>query len=199
LDVNLIKLLIDSEALKFGHFILKSGASSPFFIDIGQIKEGRHLTLLGEFLARAVRERFPEARLVFGPAYKGIVLASALIQASWSLFGKNLSMLYDRKEAKNHGEKGSFIGKSPEPGENLIIVDDVLTSGQTKLDAIKALEKTFRVFVLGTLVVVDRTPKGMKVEIPFHSLTSLPEIARFLTENGDSRGKTIQEFWENGK
>ena len=111
-----IQFLVDSGCLKFGDFQLKSGDRSPFFVNLGQADSGAKLDALGRALADAVAAAFPEATLLFGPAYKGIALAVAAAASAWYRQGKDIRFFYDRKEAKAHGERGKFIGHLPEPG-----------------------------------------------------------------------------------
>lgn len=105
-----IRFLVDSGCLKFGDFQLKSGDRSPFFVNLGRADSGAKLDVLGRALADAVQAAFPEATLLFGPAYKGIALAVAAAASAWYRQGKDLRFFYDRKEAKAHGERGSTSG-----------------------------------------------------------------------------------------
>ena len=139
-----IAFLVESQALQFGEFTLKSGDKSPFFVDLGCVRTGKALQFLGRALAQGLKERFPAATLLFGPAYKGIALATAAAVGCWSELGKDLPVCYNRKESKGHGEKGLFIGQAPTPEDRVVIIDDVLSSGGTKLDAAKALEACAR-------------------------------------------------------
>jgi len=199
---ELIAFLVESEALQFGEFTLKSGDKSPFFVDLGCIRTGKALATLGRFLAEGLRESYPEATLLFGPAYKGIVLATAAAIGSHALTGKDLAVCYNRKEQKGHGEKGAFIGQRPGKADKVVIVDDVLSSGGTKLEAAQALEEAFGVRAQGVLVAVDRTRKDCEYDrtaLKVHALVDLKDLVEFLEAKGDSRAALVQRFWEGAK
>ncbi|HAE39127.1 MAG TPA: orotate phosphoribosyltransferase [Candidatus Riflebacteria bacterium] len=200
-SAELIKFLLDCQALKFGDFTLKSGAKSPFFIDLGQVRTGRQLDVLGDFMAAAIRERYSGTTIVFGPAYKGIALAATAATAFWRLCGRDLGVLFDRKEAKAHGEGGSYIGTRPTPADRILLVDDVLTSGLTKREAIASLQKTFGVTEVAILVVVDRRSKAGAAgdDLEFSSLLNIQTLGAYLAETGDDRAALIKKWWETSQ
>jgi orotate phosphoribosyltransferase len=196
---ELIALLIECKALQFGDFTLKSGEKSPFFVDLGCVRTGRALTLLGRFLAGGLHERFPDATLLFGPAYKGIALATTTALGCWSLFEQDMPVCYNRKESKTHGEKGLFIGQAPAPQDRVVIIDDVLSSGGTKLEAARALQEAFGVQAEGVLVTLDRTRKGCEFDrasLPVHALVNIQDLSQYLLEKGDSRCELVRRFYE---
>ena len=164
------------------------------------MRSGRALEALGRRLAAALLERYPEATLLFGPAYKGIALATAAAAGAWSAHGRDLGVLFDRKESKAHGEEGLFIGQHPRPGDRVVIIDDVLSSGGTKLQAARALQATFGVEAEGILVTLDRTRRGSRFDaLPVHALAGLEDLAQFMAERGDERAALVRSFWEGGR
>ena len=196
---ELIAFLVECEAVQFGEFTLKSGDKSPFFVDLGRVCSGKALDFLGRRLARGVKQHFPGAKLLFGPAYKGIALASAAAQGCWAEDQRDMPVCYNRKEAKGHGEKGLYIGQLPTKEDQVVIIDDVLSSGGTKLESAHAIEQAFGVKPVGVLVTVDRTRKDAGYDhaaLPAHALATLHDLADFLTERHDERAELVRKFWE---
>ena len=195
-----IQFLVDSGCLKFGDFQLKSGDRSPFFVNLGRADSGAKLDVLGRALADGVAEAFPEATLLFGPAYKGIALAVAAAAAGWYRHGRDLRFFYDRKEAKAHGERGRFIGHLPEPGEAVVMVDDVLSDGGTKVAAIEAIEAAFQTRPVGIVVAVDRRRRGTPLPPglpPVAAAIDLSDLCEYLAETGDDvHHQALRRFYE---
>ena len=195
-----IQFLVDSGCLKFGDFQLKSGDRSPFFVNLGRADSGAKLDVLGRALADAVQAAFPEATLLFGPAYKGIALAVAAAASAWYRQGKDIRFFYDRKEAKAHGERGKYIGHLPEPGEAVAMIDDVLSDGGTKVEAAAAIEAAFRTRPAGIVVAVDRRrrttplPAGLP---PVRAVIDLGDLCDYLEETGDAiHLQALRRFYE---
>ena len=195
-----IEFLVASGCLKFGDFQLKSGDRSPFFVNLGQADSGAKLDVVGRALAEASLQAFPQASLLFGPAYKGIALAVAAAAAGWYRHGQDLRFFYDRKEAKAHGERGKFIGHLPEPGEAVVMIDDVLSDGGTKVEAAAAIEAAFGARPAGIVVAVDRRrratplPEGLP---PVRAVIGLEDLCDYLDETGDAEhGQALRRFYE---
>lgn len=159
-QIDFLNLLVTRQALKFGDFTLKSGRKSPYFINTGCFHMGGDLERLGSAYAATIQARFGAAvQVVFGPAYKGIPLALAAAAAYESLVGRAVGWTYDRKEAKSHGDGGSFVGHPLTAGTQVVIVDDVLTAGTALRESLTKLRPS-GVNVLGAVVAVDRQERG---------------------------------------
>ena len=125
-----IEFLEKAGVLKFGDFTAKSGRKIPYFINAGIIKTGDQITKMGEFYAKAYFEKLGKKQAVlYGPAYKGISLSiSAAVALSRE--GLNVPFFFNRKEVKDHGEGGMFVGYVPQAGEEVVIIEDVITAGR---------------------------------------------------------------------
>jgi len=153
-----VRFLLEEGALLTGSFTLKSGRRSPYFINAGALASGRALGRLGEFYAEAIRRAFDGAEVIFGPAYKGIPLAVAAAVAYARSCGRAIAYAFDRKEAKEHGDKGLFVG-APLAGRGVVIVDDVLTAG-TSIRAVSPIIAGAGARILGAVVGVDRQERA---------------------------------------
>ena len=155
-----IKFMVDSGVLTFGDFTLKSGRKAPYFINCGNYKTGEQLSRLGGFYADCIHDNRLEAETLFGPAYKGIPLAVSAVVALSNKFGIDVNYCFDRKEAKDHGEGGMFVGKTLADGEKVVIIDDVMTSGKALRESMPKLKGAADVDVTGMVITVDRMEKG---------------------------------------
>ena len=170
-QIAFIDLLVARQALRFGEFTLKSGRSSPYFINTGCFHQGGDLARLGAAYAATIKARFgDDIAVVFGPAYKGIPLALAASQAYEGLVGHGIGWTFDRKEVKDHGDGGLFVGSPLKAGTSVVIVDDVLTAGTAMRETFAKL-KPLGVDIRGAVVAVDRQEKGRGNQ------TALEEIA----------------------
>jgi orotate phosphoribosyltransferase len=167
-----LALLVARQALKFGDFTLKSGRKSPYFINTGCFSRGSDLAALGAAYADAIRRHFGDGiEVVFGPAYKGIPLALGAAQEYERLVGRPVGWSYDRKEAKDHGDGGSFVGAALKPGVRTIVVDDVITAGTAVRETMAKLGPT-GAQVAGVVVAVDRQERGQG------DLSAVEELAK---------------------
>lgn len=157
---NFIRFMVDCGVLTFGEFTLKSGRKAPYFINCGNYKTGSQLEKLGEFYADCIIDNKIDFETVFGPAYKGIPLAVSTVVALSKKYGVDSSYCFDRKEVKDHGEGGMFVGKALTDGEKVIIIDDVMTSGKALRESLPKLKSTADVNVKGMVITVDRMEKG---------------------------------------
>jgi len=157
---NFIKFMVECGVLTFGEFTLKSGRKAPYFINCGNYKTGSQLERLGEFYADCIIDNKIDFETVFGPAYKGIPLAVSTVVALSKKYGVDSSYCFDRKEVKDHGEGGMFVGKTLTDGEKVIIIDDVMTSGKALRESVPKLKSTADVNITGMVITVDRMEKG---------------------------------------
>ena len=157
---NFLTLALEANALKFGEFTLKSGRKSPYFFNASALIEHGSLDKLGEILAAKVKDSNLEFDMIFGPAYKGIFLGSIL--ATKLSKEKNTPICFNRKEVKDHGEGGSLIGALPKG--NVLIIDDVISSGLAIREALDYLRK-YDVNVAGALVTLDRQEQGQNTKL----------------------------------
>lgn len=186
-----IKFLEDAGVLKFGDFTAKSGRKIPYFINAGDIKTGEQIAKLGEFYAKAYLEKVGNKRTVlYGPAYKGISIAVSS-SIALSKQGLDVPFFFNRKEAKDHGEGGIFVGYVPNAGEEVVIVEDVITAGTAIRESMAILGGLENVKVAATFVMVDRKEKGKseksamaEVEeefgFPVYSVVDVYDIIEYL-------------------
>lgn len=154
---DFVDFMLETGALKFGEFKLKSGRVSPYFFNAGLFNQGKHLSQLGQFYAQAIETSGIQFDVLFGPAYKGIPLATATAIALNDSFNRNVPYSFNRKEAKDHGEGGNIVGH-PLEGD-ILIIDDVITAGtaiREAQDIIAATGATTK----GVIVALDRQEKG---------------------------------------
>lgn len=160
-----IKFMVESGVLTFGDFTLKSGRRAPYFINCGNYKTGAQLAKLGEFYAECIKDNNIPIETLFGPAYKGIPLAVSAVVALSNKFGIDVSYCFDRKEAKDHGEGGMFVGKTLTAGEKVVIIDDVMTSGKALKESVPKLMSAANVDITGMVITVDRMEKGLNSDL----------------------------------
>jgi orotate phosphoribosyltransferase len=153
---SFIKLALDSQVLKFGEFTLKSGRISPYFFNAGLFYQGNALRQLGKFYAQTLVDQKVEFDHLFGPAYKGLPLATATAVALDEM-GKEVTVTFNRKEIKNHGEGGQLIG-APLTGRT-VIIDDVITAG-TAFRESQTLIKENGGQLSAVIIALDRCERG---------------------------------------
>ena len=158
---SFIKFMVDSGVLTFGEFTLKSGRKAPYFINTGNYKTGAQLSQLGKYYAECIKANNIEVETLFGPAYKGIPLSVSAAVALYDKFGDEVSYCFDRKEAKDHGEGGVFVGKQLKDGEKVVIIEDVMTSGKALREVLPKLKEAADVNITGMVITVDRMEKAL--------------------------------------
>ena len=154
---DFVDFTLETGVLKFGEFTLKSGRVSPYFFNAGLFNTGSHLSELGKFYAQAIEASDLKFDVLFGPAYKGIPLASAASIALNDSFNRNVPYSFNRKEAKDHGEGGSIVGH-PLEGD-ILIIDDVITAG-TAIHEAQEIIQSSGATAKGVIVALDRQEKG---------------------------------------
>lgn len=159
-----VKFMADSGVLTFGDFTLKSGRKSPYFMNAGNYRTGAQLARLGEFYAQCIHENGIEADVLFGPAYKGIPLSVSAVTALYNKYGVDIPYCFDRKEVKDHGEGGMFVGKKLEDGDKVVIIEDVMTSGKALAEVMPKLTGAAKVNVTGMVITLDRMEKALDSE-----------------------------------
>lgn len=157
-----IKFMVENGVLKFGEFTLKSGRKAPYFINTGNYKSGAQLAKLGEYYAQCIIDNGVKAETLVGPAYKGIPLAVTTAVALANGHGVDMNYCFDRKEVKDHGEGGLFVGKQLEDGEKVIIIEDVMTSGKALRELLPKLKASADVEIAGMIISVDRMERGLE-------------------------------------
>jgi orotate phosphoribosyltransferase len=180
--------LVKTGAIKFGSFRLKSGRTSPYFVNIADaMRTGMDALKVADAYVAKIMELGTEFNYIHGAAYKGIPLAS-LVAVRLSERGIDKRWGYDRKEEKRHGEKGAIVGDLRD-GDTVLIVDDVITTGATKVESWRKLASMRNVKPAGILVAVDReelseTDKKLLEEVPLrmYSILRITEIFEFLHE-----------------
>lgn len=160
-----IKFMVDSNVLKFGDFTLKSGRKSPFFMNAGAYITGTQLRKLGEYYAKAIHDNFGlDFDILFGPAYKGIPLAVATSMAISELYGVDIKYSCNRKEAKDHGEKGILLGSPMNDGDRVVMIEDVTTSGKSIEETFPIIKAQGNIEIKGLMVSLNRMEKGLDTD-----------------------------------
>lgn len=156
-----IEFMVDSNVLKFGDFVTKSGRKTPFFINTGFYRTGSQLRKLGQYYAKAIEEKFgTDFDVLFGPAYKGIPLSVATSMALSEFCDKDVRYCSNRKEVKDHGDTGILLGSPIEDGDRVIMIEDVTTSGKSIRETMPIIKAQGDVQVLGLVVSVNRMERG---------------------------------------
>ena len=172
-----IEFMVESDVLKFGDFTLKSGRKSPFFMNAGAYVTGSQLTRLGEYYAKAIHAAYGEDfDVLFGPAYKGIPLAVITAEAFYKLYGKEIKYCSNRKEEKDHGaDMGSLLGYKIQPGDKVVMIEDVTTSGKSMEETVPIVRAQGDVEIVGLMVSLNRQEVGLSGDT---SMTALDEVAK---------------------
>ncbi len=158
-----IEFMVRSGVLTFGDFTTKSGRKTPYFVNTGNYKTGAQAAKLGEFYAKAIKEHIKEdIDVLFGPAYKGIPLAVATSMALATEHDTDVNYCFNRKEEKDHGEGGKMVGYKLQDGDNVLITEDVITSGASIRECLPQIMAAAKVNIIGEIISVDRMERGLE-------------------------------------
>jgi orotate phosphoribosyltransferase len=176
-----IREMMECGALKFGDFTTKSGRQSPYFINTGAFNTGSRIDRLSACYAACIVEQMESGKLpkdldvLFGPAYKGIPLAATVAVALSRTYGIDLGYVFNRKEAKDHGEGGALVGKKLADGDRVLILDDVITAGTAIRETMPVVRAAADVSIVGLVISVDRMERGQGEN------TAVEEVRRDLS------------------
>ena len=194
-----IEFMMSADVLRFGSFVTKSGRNTPYFVNTGNYKTGEQIAKLGKFYAELVKETVgDDFTAMFGPAYKGIPLATTTAAALYNEYGISKPYFFNRKEEKDHGEGGVFVGYKPQETEEIVIVEDVITAGTAIRESMEILSSLKGTKVAATFVMVDRKEKGKTEKsamaevgeefgFPVYSVVDVYDIIEYLEEDEKNR------------
>ncbi len=197
-----IEFMIDCEVLKFGDFVTKSGRNTPFFVNTGFYRTGAQLRKLGEYYAKAIQAKFgTDFDVLFGPAYKGIPLTVATSMALSEMYDADIRYCSNRKEVKDHGDKGILLGSPIQDGDRVVIIEDVTTAGTSIQETLPIIQAQGDVNVLGLVVSVDRMERGQGTKsalaeiqenygLQTNAIVTMAEVIEHLY-NKEYKGKVI--------
>lgn len=155
-----IEFMVRSGVLTFGDFTTKSGRKTPYFINTGNYKTSEQIAKLGEYYAECIVDNQLNPDLCYGPAYKGIPLVITTSVSLYNKYDRDIEFSFNRKEEKDHGEGGSLIGAKPKDGQNVLIVEDVITAGTSIRESVPLLKSYADVNINSLVISVDRMEVG---------------------------------------
>ena len=191
---DFLRFALEQDVLRFGEFVTKAGRLSPYFFNAGLFNDGAATLALARFYARSILESGVEFDMLFGPAYKGIVLASATAMMLAEA-GRNMPFAYNRKEAKDHGEGGTLVG-APLAGR-VLIIDDVISAGTSVRESVRLIEQAGAT-PAGVAIALDRMEKGtgnqsavqevrQQYGLPVVPIASLADLLALLQDDAQFR------------
>lgn len=192
-----IEFMMESDVLRFGDFVTKSGRNTPYFVNTGNFRTGKQIATLGKFYAALIKENCGDTfDCMFGPAYKGIPLATAAAGALYNEYKIDKPYFFNRKEEKDHGEGGSLVGYKPQDGDKVIIIEDVITAGTAVRETMPILKNAANVEVKDMFISVNRCEVGQNPEkttimevmedfgINVHAIITVQDIYEYLKQDG---------------
>ena len=191
-----IEFMLSAQVLRFGHFVTKSGRNTQYFVNTGNYKTGAQISTLGKFYAQCIMENCKDNfDAMFGPAYKGIPLATSAAGALARDYGVDKPYFFNRKEVKDHGEGGSLVGYQPKDGDRIIIIEDVITAGTAVRETMPIIYGCGNVKVNDMFISVNRCEVGkvpgktaiMEVNEEFgikvHAIVTVEDIHEYLKQS----------------
>ena len=188
-----IEFMIKSDVLRFGEFKTKSGRLTPYFVNTGNYKTGKQISMLGKFYAKLIKDTCGDNfDCMFGPAYKGIPLVTTTAVSLATEHNIDKPYFFNRKEIKDHGEGGNLVGYQPKDNDNIIIIEDVITAGTAIRETMPILKNSANVHVTHMFISVNRCEVGnvegktaiMEISDEFgikvHSIISVKDIYEYL-------------------
>ncbi len=192
-----IEFMMESDVLRFGDFVTKSGRNTPYFVNTGNFRTGKQIATLGKCYAALIKENCGDNfDCMFGPAYKGIPLATAAAGALYNEYKIDKPYFFNRKEEKDHGEGGSLVGYKPQDGDKVIIIEDVITAGTAVRETMPILKNAANVEVKDMFISVNRCEVGQNPEkttimevmedfgINVHAIITVQDIYEYLKQDG---------------
>ena len=192
-----IEFMMESDVLRFGDFVTKSGRNTPYFVNTGNFRTGKQIATLGKFYAALIKANCGDNfDCMFGPAYKGIPLATAAAGALYNEYKIDKPYFFNRKEEKDHGEGGSLVGYKPQDGDKVIIIEDVITAGTAVRETMPILKNAANVEVKDMFISVNRCEVGQNPEkttimevmedfgINVHAIITVQDIYEYLKQDG---------------
>lgn len=192
-----IEFMMESDVLRFGDFVTKSGRNTPYFVNTGNFRTGKQIATLGKFYAALIKKNCGDNfDCMFGTAYKGIPLATAAAGALYNEYKIDKPYFFNRKEEKDHGEGGSLVGYKPQDGDKVIIIEDVITAGTAVRETMPILKNAANVEVKDMFISVNRCEVGQNPEkttimevmedfgINVHAIITVQDIYEYLKQDG---------------
>ncbi len=188
-----IEFMMESDVLRFGEFVTKSGRNTPYFVNTGNYRTGKQIAKLAKFYAALINDACGDGfDGMFGPAYKGIPLAAAVAATLYNEYGIDKPYFFNRKEEKDHGEGGSLVGYKPKDNDRIIIIEDVITAGTAIRETMPVLKGAAKVTVNDMFISVNRCEIGKdggktavcevmdEFGIKVHSIVTVKDIYEYL-------------------